>query len=151
MGIRDYLKDPTGRRDISQAIRGAFDRKRGAAGTSGRILVIDADPLTRETLVRALQRVNYQVVGTGDDDEALGLVGKHPFDLVIAGTSWHEHRESKMWAGLRRLSSRTRVLAVASQTDLDQTARSCGATHTLVKPFDSEQLLRAIKNALHQD
>lgn len=151
MGIRDYLQDPTGRRSISQAIRGAFERKRGVAGSSGRILVIDDDPLTRETLVRVLQRANYDVVGTGDGREALWIFERSTFDLVIAGTLPLEHGGSDTLLALRRLSPQLKVVAVASRTDLDQAARSCRATHTLVKPFDSQQLLRAIKSTLQED
>jgi response regulator NasT len=118
------------------------------AGGAGRILVIDDDPLTRETLIRTLQRANYRVVGTGDGDEAFALVEQDPFDLVIAGTPPLKRRGLEMLSALRRHSPQLKILAVASHTGLDQTARKFGATHTLVKPFAKKELLRAIESAL---
>ena len=56
--------------------------RRGAGRAKGRILVIDADPLTRETLVRMLQRASYDVVGVSGGRQALRLLDEDPFDLV---------------------------------------------------------------------
>ena len=148
MGVRGYLKDPSGRRSISQAIRGAFERKRGVAASSGRILVVDDDPLTRETLVRALQRANYEVVGARGGDEAVGNFERYPFDVVVADTTPPEHRGSDTLAALRQLSPELKVVTVTSRVSLDREVRSRGATNTLVKPFDYQELLHAIKRVL---
>ena len=151
MGIRDYLKDPAGRRGISRAIRGAFARRRGAAPANGRILVIDADPLMRETLVRMLQRASYDAVGVADGDQALGLLYEDPFDLVITDTAVPESDGPEAVAVLRRRSPLLKIVAVspgADREDYLHAARSSGASHTLVKPFDTEQLLQAIKRVL---
>ena len=138
MGIRDYLKDPAGRRGISRAIRGAFARRRGAAPANGRILVIDADPLMRETLVRMLQRASYDAIGVADGDQALGLLDEDPFDLAITDAAVPVSHVPETVSVLRRRSPGLKILTV-------------GATHHLAKPFDTEQLLQAIKRVLQQD
>ena len=145
MGIRDYLKDPAGRRNISQAIRGAFDRKRGAAG---RILVIDRDPLSREAMVRTLRRENYRVVGAADSTEAVDLFNGDSFDLVITDTRLAEGDETRALVALRQRSPNLKVLAVSPRAVHGQTARSCEANDTLFKPFDTMELLQAIKRQL---
>ena len=114
MGIRDYLQGPVGRNSISQAIRGAFEKKRVQAGVTGRILVLDKDPLIREALVRTLQRESYRVAGAADCDEALRLSDRQSFDLLITDSPTLERDRSE----------------------------------TLVKPFDDQQLLRAIKRVM---
>ena len=135
MGIRDYLNDPTGRRSIRQAIRGAFERKRG---TAGRVLVVDPDPLSRETLVRILRRANYNAVGAADDAEAAGLCERHPFDLMIKETRRPDGDKTE----------ELKVLTVMSRDGLGQAARPDTASNTLVRPFDTPQLLQAIKREL---
>jgi len=135
MGIRDYLNDPKGRRSIRQAIRGAFARERG---TAGHVLVVDPDPLSRETLVRILRRANYHAVGAADDAEAVGLCEQHPFDLMIKETRRPD----------RDKTEELKVLAVMSRDGLGQAPRPDAASNTLVRPFGSQQLLQAIERAL---
>jgi DNA-binding response OmpR family regulator len=139
MGIRDYLKDPAGRRGISRAIRGAFARRRGVTAASGRILVIDADPLMREALVRMLQRANYDVVGAADGDQALGLFDEAPFDLAITDTTTPDSDDLETFRALRRRIPELKIVAASS-----------AASHHLAKPFDTEQLLQAIKRVLQE-
>lgn len=148
MGIRDYLKDPAGRRSISQAIRGAFERKRGAAG---RILVIDVDPLSRETLVRALERANYRADGAASEAEAVALPDLRAVDLVIRDTRSPED-ETDSSAALREHVPQRKILTVTSHEGHATAALSReAATNVLVRPFDSKQLLQAVKRALQQD
>jgi len=151
MGIRDYLKDPAGRRGISRAIRGAFARRRGAAPAKGRILVIDADPLMRETLVRMLQRASYDAIGVADGDQALGLLDEDPFDLAITDTAVPVSHGPETVSVLRRRSPGLKILAVSPRTDREGdlgAAQSSAATCHLTKPFDTKQLLQAIKRVL---
>jgi DNA-binding NtrC family response regulator len=142
MGIRDYLKNPEGRRSISQAIRGAFERKRG---TAGRVLVVDLDPMSREALVRILRRANYHAVGVADDAEAVGLCQRSAFDLMIRETRRTDADEAEAQAALQQRTPDLKVLTVLSGGGQ---ARTCVTPNTLVRPFDTRQLLQAIKRAL---
>lgn len=145
MGIRDYLNDTKGRRSIRQAIRGAFERKRG---TVGRVLVVDLDPLSRETLVRILRRANYHAVGAADDAEAVGLCERHPFDLMIKETHRPDSDKTESLASLLQRTPDLKVLNVMSRDGLGQAARPDAASNTLVRPFDTQQLLQAIEREL---
>jgi len=139
MGIRDFLNDPAGRRSIKEAIRGAFARRRGAAGGKGRILVIDADPLTREGLVKILESAGYDVAGVPDDDQVRSRLGQADFDLVISDLSTSGGDGLEL-VGLASSQGRE------PSPDAD---RWSGASHTLVRPFDTEQLLQAIERVLN--
>lgn len=145
MGIRDYLKDPEGRRSISQAIRGAFERKRG---TAGHVLIVDSDPLNRETLVRILRRANYHAVGVADEAEAVGQCERHPFDLMIKEVRRPDGDKTEELVALRKRTPNLKVLTVMSRDGLGQAVRPDAASNTLVRPFDAQQLLQAIKREL---
>jgi len=154
MGIRDYLKDPKGRSSINRAIRSAFERRRGGVEGAQRLLVVGDDPLTRETLVRALQRARYDVVGAKDRNQALDLFDERPFDLVITEFLKPERKGLETVAALRGRSPELKIVAVSEHDPREGSAPSSGArgaSHTLVKPFDTQQLLQAVKNLLEDD
>jgi CheY-like chemotaxis protein len=50
---------------------------------SGSILVVDDDEMNRDMLSRRLSRVGYSVQVANGGRQALDLVGKHPFDLIL--------------------------------------------------------------------
>lgn len=60
-----------------------------AAGTTpavpptGRILVVDDEPLNREMLLRRLARMGYTTTGAQHGQAALDIMAREPFDLVL--------------------------------------------------------------------
>lgn len=144
MGIRDYLTDPDKRRAISGAIRRAFDRRRQGGEAVGRIMVVDDDPLTRETLVRSLERAGYQVCAVGNGKLALQAYAREPVDLVITDIFMPECDGLETIAGLRRRSPEVKIVAVSSRPGHEgylKAAKAFGAVECLIRPFDSQQLL----------
>lgn len=49
-----------------------------------RILVVDDDPALREVLTAALSKDGHQVDAAGDGTEALALLERQPYDLVLS-------------------------------------------------------------------
>jgi DNA-binding response OmpR family regulator len=149
MGIRDYLKNPAGCGGINRAIRSAFERKRGGGRPVLRILVVDDDPLTRETMVRTLQRASYDTLGAEDGNQALEMFDERPFDLVITDIFMPERDGLETINELRLRDPEVKIVAVSEGGEGERyrrAARSFGAAMTLQKPFDTDQLLRAIKS-----
>jgi len=50
---------------------------------TGRILVVDDEPLNREMLLRRLARMGFNTTGAGNGQIALEIMAKEPFDLVL--------------------------------------------------------------------
>jgi DNA-binding response OmpR family regulator len=151
VGIRDYLTDPAERRSINRAIRRSFDRRRGKDESVARILVVDNDPLTRQTLVRILERASFKVSAAANGDEAVELYDRDGADLVIADIFVPDCNGLETIAALRRRSAETRIIAVSSRPEPEgylKAVASFGATHSLTKPFDTRQLLEAIQKLL---
>jgi PAS domain S-box-containing protein len=66
----------------------AQEEKKAALGGTGRLLLIDDEPIIRKSAGRVLERLGYQVTLAGDGKEGLELYEKskkagRPFDLVI--------------------------------------------------------------------
>ncbi len=72
----------------SPVAAGAASRSAAPAGTPppaawGRILVVDDELLNREMLLRRLARMGYTAAGTRNGQEALALMAREGFDLVL--------------------------------------------------------------------
>jgi adenylate cyclase len=53
------------------------------ATPTGRILVVDDEPLNREMLLRRLARMGFTTTGAANGQAALDLMAREPFDLVL--------------------------------------------------------------------
>ena len=119
-----------------------------AAGTpdAGVILVVDDNASNRELLARRLSREGHEVHAAADGREALEMLRKRPFDLVLLdvlmpGRSGAEVlRELKADAELREIP----VLMISALDEIETVIRciELGAEDYLAKPFDAV-LLRA--------
>ncbi len=54
---------------------------------SGRLLLVDDDPLVRRATARTLERAGYEVVGVSDGDEALALLELSEFRVMVTDAS----------------------------------------------------------------
>lgn len=148
LGIRGFLANPVNVRKINRAIRRALRHKRRGGLILTRILVVDSNALARDAVVRSLSRAGYDVRGVTDDSEAMAAYCEQPADLVIADLNGGEGLETV--ASFRRLFPELQILAISpSRGPLDSNVAVCttlGATRTMVRPFESEELLDAVRD-----
>lgn len=147
MGIRNYIMSPANVRLINSAIRRALLYVRRGGGAVIRVLVVDDDSLIREMLVRVLSRAGYEVTSAANGKEALASFEAQPVDLVITDICMPELDGLETIAELRRKAPDLRIIAIsdaAGPGSYLRAAESFGATRTLAKPFDSQQLLDTI-------
>jgi two-component system response regulator PilR (NtrC family) len=117
-----------------------------------RILVLD-DEASMQRLMRViLEGEGYEVVATDDGREALDLVGREPFDLVI-----QDLRMPKMdgLTFLRLLKERrpemlSIVVTGYGTWDTAVNAMRLGAYTHLAKPFDTEDFRQLVARALER-
>ncbi len=121
-------------------------RSGGTAKLTGRILVVDDNPLNRELLLRHLTREGHQALSAATGTEALALLAERDVDVVLLdvmmpGVSGPEVLSAiKADPALVSLS----VIMVSALSDLDSIVQCIekGATDYLPKPFNPV-LLRA--------
>ena len=106
----------------SQAIGGTEMPTPGAVNVprgSETILVVDDEPLVRDSLGRMLNRLGYTVLLAGDGEEALRLAGEHLEDiaLVITDVLMPGMNGLELARELNRFSTRLKVLFVSGYTD----------------------------------
>ena len=116
-----------------------------------RVLVVDDELAARRLLVRILERAGpYSCMTAASTLEAKGLLESHRFGLVIT--------DSRMWGeeGIELVRmigdeySDTATIMVSGQDDpkLEDLALQSGAHSFVAKPFDAEQILAKVAEAL---
>src|SRR6188768_2338928 len=118
-------------------------------GTRGalRILVVDADDRTRESIVGILGiRHRFNVVGSaGHVAEALGIARAHHPDVVVLDPRLPEVSDGMaLIKRLRTMDPTTAILAVGWSPDLEHQALDAGADAFVRKTFKPGDLANAI-------
>lgn len=125
-----------------------------AAVRPSRILVVDDNASNRDLLSRRLQRQGHTVLQAEDGANALALVGKVDFDLVLLdlmmpGLSGYDVLTSlKHDARFREIP----VIMISALSELDSIVRciEAGADDYLAKPFDPTLLRARVGSSLEK-
>ncbi|MGH2700571.1 MAG: HD domain-containing phosphohydrolase [Actinomycetota bacterium] len=115
-----------------------------------RILVVDDEEAVRRLLARLLERSGYSCAVAGNSAEAEALLAKEDFDLLL--TDMDMPGESGLHL-IRSSSTKYPELATVMVTGLDDTALATsalalGAYGYIIKPFESNEILINVSNAL---
>src|SRR5262249_6505733 len=116
----------------------------------GRVLVVDDNARARQSIVDVLKAAGHEVVSSASAIEALKIVEKNPFDVIVTDL---QMPGMDGLAFIRTLSERkvesqiVMITAFASVTSAVEAMRH-GAFDYIEKPFDVEQLETLIARAL---
>ncbi len=117
-----------------------------------RILVVEDDPIIRQTVEYALKRAGFETLTSADGREALGIaVSEKPdlilLDLMLPGIDGYTFAET--------LRSEDKSTAIIMVTALDQErdkvrGLDAGADDYITKPFSVEELLARVRANLRR-
>lgn len=113
-----------------------------------RVLVIEDNADLRDYLRLALRGEGYEVLTARNGREALGMIDGQGLDAVITDLFMPEMDGIETITALRRKLPGVRVVAMSGRPGVDYltVARELGVTHTLRKPFELDELLRALRS-----
>lgn len=115
------------------------------------VLVVEDDPGAREMIGIALRRSGYTTVEAADQKAALaGLAGLAHCDLLVSDVILPGVNGPTLYAHLRQSHPELRVLYISGYPSQDLSAHGVehGRVPYLAKPFEPEDLLRAVRAAL---
>jgi CheY-like chemotaxis protein len=115
-----------------------------------RILVVDDEPQIRDMLHEALVRAGYEVHEASDGKQAIDMLRKQSFDVVISDILMPEKDGLEVIMYLQRESPMTKCIAISSPSNrvFLQSAQLLGATRVVEKPFTVSEMESAVREIL---
>jgi len=123
-----------------------------ASTPTGRILVVDDDPGARDLIVSSLRADGHDVDASGNGFEALRLLGRQCYDLVVSDLMMPELDGPSLYSAVMRRwpSSQPHFVFVSGLANTSAFDGFLKVIHAplLTKPFKIGALRRAIKRIL---
>jgi len=110
LGAASFLVRPVGTGALISTIRAVLG---SGISPAGRVLVVEADEATRETMVMMIQAHGYRVTEAAAAEEALALAEHVPPELVLVSARMAQDRDYWLLRGLKQLSPDIDVFVLA--------------------------------------
>lgn len=130
---------------------GHHDAVSAQARAAIRVLVVECDDSLREGCLAVLRGEGYTVTGVDRGDEALRLVAKRGFDVVLVNLFMSGVSGMRILEAAREASRETLVILMTGNPSVETNIRAlqAGAWEYLAMPFTAEQLQLVVGRAAH--
>jgi CheY-like chemotaxis protein len=133
-------------------------RENPANGTNSHrkvhVLVVDDSELIRRLVATMLRTAGYTVVLAENGRDALARLREHAVQLVVTDMMMPEMDGLELIAALRILRPDLPIIGMSGGSEKSdhclERAKKLGATTTLAKPFQKQQMLEAVAQVLHE-
>jgi DNA-binding NtrC family response regulator len=121
-----------------------------------RILIIDDEPQIRSMLRLMLERVGYEVMEAADGMEGIRQYRDNPADVIITDLIMPNKDGIGMIIELKKEFPQIKIIAMSGggvnrpEGYLDG-AKKLGASRTLTKPIDRDEMMSAVKETLKEN
>ena len=111
------------------------------------ILIVEDDPVGRQTLAMYLRKENHRVSETGNGDEMRKVFAQGDVDIVLLDINLPEEDGLSLLRELRRQSEVGVIMVTSRDDDVDKiVALELGADDYVTKPYNMRELLPRTKN-----
>lgn len=118
------------------------------------ILLLEDDPLLRQTLEQLLTQFSHEVLCTASGEEAVSLARQHPVELLLCDVRVAGEMDGvEALEQVRRLRPGVRCIVMTGFADVDAPLRAARlqADDYLLKPFKMQALLLSLRGVLSQE
>jgi DNA-binding NtrC family response regulator len=114
-----------------------------------RILIVDDELHVRESLSHWFSEDGYEVEAAASGKDALGLLGRHVFDVVVSDIKMPNMDGLELQRRIHEKDPNVAIILVTAYASVDTAVNALkeGAYDYLVKPFDPEELSRVVAKA----
>ncbi len=115
---------------------------------TGRVLIVDEEPAIRRLVCGAIERAGYSVGEAANATDALTEARREGCELVLLDLGLPDRDGIELVPLLTAMGRAVIVLTARDATAEKVAALDLGADDYVVKPFDTDELLARIRNAL---
>jgi DNA-binding NtrC family response regulator len=118
----------------------------------GKILIVEDDEVTRKNLSRLLNRDGHKTITASTGSEAINLLGRHSFDLVITDLVLEDLNGLEVLTEVKKRFKDIEVIVITGYGSITTAieATKKGAYHYLQKPFRSDEVRHLVGQALEK-
>jgi len=119
---------------------------------AGKILIVEDDEVTQKNLARLLIHAGYTVITASTGNQAIDLINKNLFDLVITDLVLEDISGIEVLIEAKKRLEETEVIVITGYASISTAieATKKGAYHYLPKPFRPEEVRHLVKQALEK-
>jgi DNA-binding NtrC family response regulator len=116
------------------------------------VLVVDDEPVIRDTLAEFLQHEGFAVAACGTGEEALERAGRHRFDVTLCDINLPGLDGIEVMERLAKITPETFVLLITAYATVETAVEAFqkGASDYLMKPIILHEVLGKIRRLLRQ-
>jgi two-component system, OmpR family, response regulator MprA len=115
-----------------------------------KILIVEDDAITRRNLCLLLSEEGYEVDQAGDGVQALEIVARRRFDLVLSDIIMPRMDGLKLLSRLNSMAPQLPVMIMTSYFSTSIAKIPAGAAEFIRKPFIVDDLLFKVQRVLHK-
>src|SRR5216684_5226988 len=119
-------------------------------GSPGSVLIIDDEPVIRESLLTLLELEGYRVQAAADGEEGLALMASDPFDVVLLDFALPGRNGLEILADIRDRDPSLAIILITAFGTVENAVKAMqgGASNFIQKPWDNEKLLADVHAAV---
>jgi len=120
--------------------------------SAGRLLIVDDERVALRNLEHILKKAGHEVTATTSGSNALVLLQKLPFDLVLTDLKMEKMDGMQVLRRSRELAPDTEVIMITGYATLDSAVEAMkeGAFHYIAKPYRIEEVRQVVIEALEK-
>lgn len=118
----------------------------------GRLLIVDDERIALKNLEHVLKKEGYETVATQSGGNALALLDKQPFDIVLTDLKMEKIDGMQILRKCRELYPDTEVIMITGFATLESAVEAMkhGAFHYVAKPFRLDEVRKVVREALEK-
>jgi DNA-binding NtrC family response regulator len=121
-------------------------------GNNAKILIVDDEAITLENLEIIMKRENYDVTTAPSGKEALKILNRQEFDVVLTDLRMDEIDGMQVLSGCKKLYPGSEVIIITAYASLGSAIETTkkGAYYYLAKPFKLDEVRKVVQEALEK-
>jgi DNA-binding NtrC family response regulator len=120
--------------------------------STGRLLIVDDEKVALRNLEHVMKKEGYEVTATQSGANAIALLGKQPFDVVLTDLRMEKADGMQILRKCRETCPDTEVVLITGFATLESAVEAMkhGAFYYIAKPFRLDEVRKVVAEALEK-